>query len=351
MTREQANRARAEAQDRWEPRDEIAQRYGVKLSNVYAVLSNRAHHDPTYSRSSLAKPLRATPSGATPWEVVDEIRRLRQSRYETLSALARAYGLEETTVYGILMNRSRVDPGYDPSTLVTREDLNHRTPRTTGYIYGLYCACGDCDPNKIQYVGQTVQDPEKRLSAHRKPHGKDRYTKRAKWVLTHGPGNIRARVLETDPPDGLDLAEQRNIREYGTLVPDGYNMTPGGYAGAGRSGVDNNSAKLTRAQVCEIVSRFEEPDATSRSLAADYNVTKTLILKIDHGDLWPDVPRPQGTHRLNRNRRMSLTNEDVLSIRERHARGERVASIARDLGESWHVVNNVVKGKTWREVV
>ena len=349
MTREQADAARREAQERWEPREEIARRYGVSLSNVYAVLSNRAHPDPTFRRDALAKPVRATPAGATPWAVVDEIRSVRQSKYLPLSVLARAYDLDEATISAILKNRTRVDPTYDPNALVARDDMRGKL-RTTGFIYGLYCTCGACDPEKIQYVGQTVQSPDKRLSSHRKPAGKDRYTKRAKWVLSHGPKNIHVRILETDPLDGLDAAEERSIQRHETLVPNGYNMTPGGYAGAGRGGADNNSAKLTENQVREIIARFEEPGATSRGLAADYDVTKTLILKIDHGDLWPDLPRPNGTHRLNRNRRMNLTPEDVLSIRKRYAQGERVAAIARDMGEAWHVVGNVVNGRTWKEI-
>ena len=335
LTRAQADEVRASALETWEPRSDIAARYGVKLSNVYAVLSNRAHHDPEYDRYGLATPIRHERGRATPWKIVDEIRSIRQTKYVSPSVLSRQFGVDET---------------YDRSTLVQRDDIRLREMRTSGFIYGLYCVCGECDSDKIQYVGQTVQSPEKRLSAHRNPTGKDRYTKRARWTRDHGPENIQVRVLETDPEDGLDVAEVRNILAYDTLVPNGYNMTPGGYAGAGHPGEENNSAKLTRAQVEEIIARLEEPGVTSRGLAADYGVTKTLILKIDHGDLWPEVFRPYGTHRLNRNRRMNLTHDDVRMIRTRFSNGEKIASIARDMGQSWHVVSNAARGKTWTDV-
>lgn len=350
LSRTDADNIRAAALEAWEPRQEIADRYGVSLSNVYRALSNRAHLDPQFDPTSLAKPTRREPLGATPWAVVDEIRSVRQQRYESLSTLARKYGLEEGTVSGILSNTTRTDPDYDPSRLVARDDIYLRAPRTSGFIYGLTCSCGSCPPDRIQYVGQTVQSPEKRLSAHRNPRGKDRYTKRAKWVESHGPDNIRVVILETDPEEGLDIAEIRNIERHDTFYPNGYNMTPGGYAGAGSGGARNNAAKLTEMQVREIIDRLEEPDATSRGLAADYGVTKTLILKIDHGDLWPTLPRPNGTHRLNRNRKMNLTPDDVRSIRSRVTSGERVSAVARDLGVSWHVVNSAAKGQTWKGI-
>lgn len=201
------------------------------------------------------------------------------------------------------------------------------------------------------YVGQTIQAPLKRLSSHlqvaRQKKRKDAFTRKSEWIREHGPDNIRLVVLEENPADGLDAAEIRWINSESTLYPGGTNMATGGYEGSGLPGEKNPSVKLTEAQVREIIQKIPTPGQTSYSLAEEYGVTKTLILKIDHGDLWANLPRPHGTHLLSRNSRVTITAEDADIIRGKYAEGQTRAEIARELGLPWATVGNVVSGKTW----
>lgn len=221
--------------------------------------------------------------------------------------------------------------------------------RRQGTIYGLYCVCG-CTA-RIKYVGQTIQDPRKRFNAHlqvaRQKKRKDAFTRKSEWIREHGPDNIRFIVLEENPEDGLDSAEVRWINKEGTLYPAGTNMATGGYEGSGLPGEKNPAVKLTEDQVREIIEKLPAPGQTSYSLAAEYGVTKTLILKIDHGDLWTELPRPHGTRLLSRNSRVTITSKDAEEIRAMYATGQTRAAIARELGLPWSTVGNVVSGKTW----
>lgn len=201
------------------------------------------------------------------------------------------------------------------------------------------------------YVGQTIQEPLKRLSSHlqvaRQKKRKDAFTRKSEWIREHGPDNIRLVVLEENPADGLDAAEIRWITSENTLYPGGTNMATGGHEGSGLPGEKNPSVKLTEAQVKEIIQKIATPGQTSYSLADEYGVTKTLILKIDHGDLWADLPRPHGTRLLSRNSRVTINEDTVSDIRKRYSSGQTRAEIARELGLRWNTVGNVISGKTW----
>ena len=222
----------------------------------------------------------------------------------------------------------------------------------TGFVYELHCVCG-CNEGP-QYVGQTRQNVEKRYRSHidaaiHEARGEYNNPK-AVWIREHGRENIRYTVLGEHPLGELDAAEDYWIRNLNTLVPHGKNARTGGHLGRGGSGEENPGAKLSEAQVRAIIDRIAtDMTVTSRSLAREYHVTKTLILKIDGGDLWPDVPRPQGLNVLRRNTRIKFSFEEAQRVRERYGDGtnETVTQIARDYGVSDRLIQNIVKGKTW----
>ena len=217
-------------------------------------------------------------------------------------------------------------------------------------IYGLFEAGTD----DVRYVGATSQSVEKRVRAHRhaskyQPHH-DYNTEKSKWIRSIGEANVRYRVLEECDAAQSGERERYWIDRLGTAFPRGVNTATGGSGGPGQSGEENPGAKLTLEQVEEIIARFEEDGVTSRSLGRDYGVTKTLILKIDHGVLWPEVDRPLGTHRLARNTKRVLTIEEVRLIRDLTAQGLSRAEISRRLGVSYDAVANVDRGVTWKGV-
>lgn len=347
-----ADEIRSRLTRKWERRVDVIREYGLDTSYFYKVLRNEVHPDPEYNPEQLAPRPKNQPlsTAVLTWDQVTEIRKRITEVWEPAPKIAERHGVTEGVIYGVLSNKTYHDPEYDPATRTPRDWVKN-APRYKGVIYGLYCVCARCPEEGVEYVGQTSQDVSKRLSAHRSLRGADKYTIKADWVRDHGPENIRVKVLEEDPAEGLDLAEAKWIEQLDTLTPNGLNMTPGGYAGAGKPGEDNNSAKLTEVQVRDIIQRIgTDMSVTSRSLGDEYGVTKTLILKIDHGVLWPDVPRPYGTRKLSRNQRVTMTPEEVREARIRFESGEKVAGIAKSMGHSWQMVGNAVKGRTWKDV-
>lgn len=307
---ETAQAIRADLTLNWRPRREVAQTVGISVSNLYRILRNETFSDPGFDPDQLAKPSRTPEDTRTTSKLtrlqVDEIRSRRQAQYIASRELAEQYGVGLHVIQSVLSNRTWTDPRYDPSSLRPKWTTGGGTSlRTEGVIYGLTCECG-CSEG-VKYVGQTTQDLKTRLRGHlqsaKYKKGRDFYTKKSIWIREHGAENIRAQVLEQNPKAGLDHAEVEWIQRLNTRST-GVNMAEGGFSGAGLKGSENPSAKLTEQDVEQILLDLAEPRATSRSVADKYGVTKTLILKIDNGTLWPDVPRPNGLNVLGQKRRV-----------------------------------------------
>jgi group I intron endonuclease len=79
-------------------------------------------------------------------------------------------------------------------------------------------------PSGKQYVGQTTGALARRLSLHR--YGKNII---GRAVRKHGLDAFRVDVLaKASSKETLDRLERRAISGFGTLVPAGYNLAPGG---------------------------------------------------------------------------------------------------------------------------
>jgi hypothetical protein len=63
-----------------------------------------------------------------------------------------------------------------------------------------------------------------------------------------------------------------------------------------------------------------------------------------------DAVRKGRTSRGARRPRARLTDELVLSIRQRYSEGERQVDIARDIGVSNVTIHNIVKRQTWKHL-
>lgn len=282
----------------------MAQKYGISLTHVYRILSNKVHYDPDYNPEELAKRPRITrwANSSLNQQEVESLRRMRKERWVSNSILSRMFGVPDTVIYDCLMNNSYFDPEYNPEDLKPRDAVTG-VIRRTGFIYGLVCGCVTCADQGlgIQYVGQTMRSLKSRLADHRKPHGSDKYTERGRWVLGHGPENIGIVELERDPEEGLDEAEVKWIRELNTLKPSGKNATPGGYSGGGRPGEKNPGSKLTEAQVRDIIEEIgTNPAVRTQELKERYGVSNVTILNIDSGRSWATVPRPYGRNLIGR---------------------------------------------------
>lgn len=218
-----------------------------------------------------------------------------------------------------------------------------------GFIYGLVCLCGDCDPNRVMYVGQTTREPEYRRRAHRdaarRPTHTDYSNVKSQWIRDHSSETLGVVTLATGPVGSLDDLEVRLIHDLDTLYPNGVNTRLGGHQGAGSPGESNPGAKLTEEQVKEIIELIgTDMTVTSRSLGRAYNVTKTLILKIDSGFLWPELERPYGLRVLGSRNTKARKPESVhQDVRDCLNSGMTKAQTARKLDLSFGFVSRVEK--------
>ena len=117
-------------------------------------------------------------------------------------------------------------------------------------------------------------------------------------------------------------------------------------------GEDAANAKLTEADVLEIVRRYEAGE-TQTSIARDFPVKRNQVSQIVIGKAWVHVT---GIKR-RRGRRLGedvptakLTEPDVLEIVRRYEAGENHTSIARDFPVNRDQVSKIVNGKAWVHV-
>lgn len=97
-----------------------------------------------------------------------------------------------------------------------------------------------------QYVGQTIQDVERRWRDHVSAAraGRSHCKLLARSIIKHGSEAFTVEVVETcSAPDALDQAEARWVRQLNTMVPTGYNLLHGGQ-GRGRGHSAETRAKI-----------------------------------------------------------------------------------------------------------
>ena len=125
----------------------------------------------------------------------------------------------------------------------------------------------------------------------------------------------------------------------------------------GLPGEECPSARLTRAQVEEIRSRYQRGEASQDELAMQYGVSQSNISIIVLGKSWrsvsqdPALPERDRRARGERCSGAKLTAEAVRRIRERYAEGGGTyAQIALDYGMSERQISLVVLRKAWKHV-
>lgn len=211
----------------------------------------------------------------------------------------------------------------------------------TNVVYGLYCVCPECvaTPERIRYVGKTVQTATIRLRGHRSKCSSGTRRPIYDWMRKHGPSNIRSRVLEIVSADGdLYVREQFWIDKMSTNVArgaGGLNLTDGGpgstgmlFSGfrkaniaRGRIGVHVSPESLRRLRQhpmrkldYESVRRIKSDiwDGEIRAgLSRKYGVSTSLIWRIEHEKMWSDVPWPtdRPIKAVSRSERQVIAND------------------------------------------
>jgi len=115
---------------------------------------------------------------------------------------------------------------------------------------------------------------------------------RLSYMFLHGLISSDAHVLHRcdNPvcvrPDHLFLGDQK------TNMRDMWAKGRGRCDGGGRLGSANGNHRLNELQVAEILRRHKSGEA-SRKLGSEFGVSKTLVLFISHGKVWPHITGAQ----------------------------------------------------------
>jgi len=82
-------------------------------------------------------------------------------------------------------------------------------------------------PSGKSYIGQTIKSVQKRFKDHCSPRSQCRLLLRA--IQKYGADNVRVELITTvDTQEKADDTETELIKFFGTLSPNGYNLTTGG---------------------------------------------------------------------------------------------------------------------------
>lgn len=125
-------------------------------------------------------------------------------------------------------------------------------------------------PNGKSYIGQSTLSPEKRRE---NPYGRGYRGSPCFWnAIRHYGGlqNFTFEILEEGEELDLDALERKYIKRYNTLVPNGYNVSPGEQGKQLVKAVDQYNNKYEKIATFESIT--EAAKANGCNIAAIYNV-------------------------------------------------------------------------------
>lgn len=126
--------------------------------------------------------------------------------------------------------------------------------------------------NSKVYIGQTIQDVKQRFKQHLKLQNSNKNQVIYKAIQSIGKENFSYEILKTgiETYKELNELEEYYINKYNSIVPNGYNLCPGGQKW-------RRKPEFTKEQEIGIVQKYQD-GMTSRELADAYNVSKRCIL-------------------------------------------------------------------------
>lgn len=130
------------------------------------------------------------------------------------------------------------------------------------------------------YIGQTVH-PNRRWIEHKQHamNGIDAYPIHLA-IKKYGSDNFSFEIIEE--VENFNEEEQRLIKEYNSMIPNGYNITKGG-ENCTLYGEQNPHNKVKDKDIPLIIQDLKENKLTDRAIAQKYNLTDKIIADINHG--------------------------------------------------------------------
>lgn len=173
--------------------------------------------------------------------------------------------------------------------------------------------------NKI-YIGITI-DYKRRW----REHCYKKISVISKTIQKYGKNNFNFIVLESGhTPESASNREIELIKQYNCLVPNGYNIMPGGSYHS--NGINNGNANLTKEEVSYIKSHRNIPEYILYDEFCDkitYGAFKDIYLNKTYQDILPTVePYPYNLEFSCQFCNSKLNYTDIVNIRTAYANGE-----------------------------
>lgn len=132
------------------------------------------------------------------------------------------------------------------------------------------------DVNDKVYIGQTIQQVETRFKQHLRLNKSNKRQAIFKAIESIGKEHFSYVVLESniETYSELNKLEEYYISKYDSIIPNGYNLCPGGQRWR-RKRLLNEKDKI------QVIALYSEGES-SRKIAEQFNVSNATILDILH---------------------------------------------------------------------
>ena len=192
--------------------------------------------------------------------------------------------------------------------------------------------------NQKVYIGQ-ADYAWKRWGSHIRDAGSKPKTIIDKAIKKYGVENFWYELLEYQIPD-YDEKEKYWIKEYNSLIPNGYNVAIGG-KGTG-AGVNHVHSSVRNVEILNlIISDLEEGKETFQELAKKYKVGTAVIQGINSGEYYSDENRKYPI------REYFLSDEKLkrLFYSLKYEKDKTLSDIANEFGLNQSTVSEINSGK------
>ena len=146
-------------------------------------------------------------------------------------------------------------------------DINSKPPDGFGFIYKIRC-----DVTGEEYIGKTIKSLKERLKRHCK---KNSCVRLYRAIQKYGKSNFSIEILGVFLEELLNEAEKAGIIDYGTLSPNGYNLTTGGEGGKVSAETLIKMSAWQKGVPKSIEHRKHLSDATTGSKHPQYGIKQT----------------------------------------------------------------------------
>lgn len=237
-------------------------------------------------------------------------------------------------------------------------------PRVTvGVIYGI---SHPDEPNRIRYIGQTVQDLNKRRHSHFEAASKNQRTRIARWVRKHYDQRselifeVLGECYSREELNNLEISMIRTLRKHGQAD---LNIAPGGKGGSGtpmaeemkerfsreRKNEGGTNVKTNWSEVAEMREMYVNGSSHGEIQERYPKLSPKTISSIVRGKQWIDPKYKIPTVRHLSGERTGRTRISDQSVRELRLRAQielrKVSEWAALYGISQAQVDRILKNK------